>query len=154
MTAKSRKVPGTKYIPSETGYKPGARSVWRDQASTQARTIRIFGQEIAEYLKISLGTCEVQRFSNENIFGEAAQLRARAGCLSDPSRMSSPVNDNIMEMLITIDALKRDSAGRITAVILTTAMGAAIKRSAARADHSAPDRRYDPSGRRRPLHHY
>ncbi|MFN7211221.1 MAG: ribose-phosphate diphosphokinase, partial [Aggregatilineales bacterium] len=115
MTTKSRRVPGTKYTPTESGYKaaPGQYGEIKLYAGSHYPYL---GQEIAEYLKIPLGTCEVQRFSNENIF---VRLRSsvRGQDVYLVQGMCSPVNDNIMEMLITIDALKRDSAGRITVVI-------------------------------------
>lgn len=115
MTAKSRRVPGTKYTPSEAGFKtaPGQYGEIKLYAGSHYRYL---GQEIADYLKIQLSPCEVQRFSNENIF---VKLRSsvRGQDVYLVQGMCSPVNDNIMEMLITIDALKRDSAGRITVVI-------------------------------------
>jgi ribose-phosphate pyrophosphokinase len=115
MTTKSRKVPGTKYIPSEASFKaaPGQYGEIKLYAGSHYRYL---GQEIAEYLEIQLSPCEVQRFSNENIY---VRLRSsvRGQDVYLVQGMCSPVNDNIMEMLITIDALKRDSAGRITAVI-------------------------------------
>ena len=73
-------------------------------------------REIAEYLKIPLGECEVFEFSNENIFVRIQEnVRQRDTFVIQP--LSSPVNKSLVEMLIMIDALKRASAGRITAVI-------------------------------------
>lgn len=73
-------------------------------------------QAITEYLGIPLGNCEVMQFSNENIFVRILEnVRERDAFVVQP--FSSPVNNNLVEMLIMIDALKRASAGRITAVI-------------------------------------
>ncbi len=73
-------------------------------------------QTIAEYLGIPLGKCEVFEFSNENIFVRILEnVRQRDTFVVQP--FSSPVNKSLVELLIMIDALKRASAGRITAVI-------------------------------------
>jgi len=73
-------------------------------------------QQVAEYLKIPLGKCEVFEFSNENIFVRILEnVRQRDTFVIQPR--CSPVNRSLVELLIMIDALKRASAGRITAVI-------------------------------------
>jgi ribose-phosphate pyrophosphokinase len=71
---------------------------------------------ITDYLKIPLGQCEVLQFSNENTFVRILEnVRQRDTFVVQP--LSSPVNSNLVELLIMLDALKRASAGRITAVI-------------------------------------
>ena len=71
---------------------------------------------VTEYLGIPLGKCEVFEFSNENIFVRILEnVRQRDTFVIQP--ICSPVNKNLVELLIMIDALKRASAGRITAVI-------------------------------------
>ena len=71
---------------------------------------------VNEYLKIPLGKCEVFQFSNENIFVRILEnVRSRDTFIIQP--ISSPVNTSLVELLIMIDALKRASAGRITAVV-------------------------------------
>ncbi|HEY82544.1 MAG TPA: ribose-phosphate pyrophosphokinase [Dehalococcoidia bacterium] len=73
-------------------------------------------QAVVEYLGIPLGQSEVFQFSNENIFVRILEnVRQRDTFVIQP--ICSPVNDNLVELLIMIDALKRASAGRITAVI-------------------------------------
>jgi ribose-phosphate pyrophosphokinase len=73
-------------------------------------------QAITEYMGISLGKCEVMQFSNENTFVRILEnVRQRDTFVVQP--ISSPVNNNLVELLIMLDALKRASAGRITAVI-------------------------------------
>ena len=71
---------------------------------------------VADYLGIPLGQCEVFEFSNENIFVRILDnVRERDTFVIQP--FSSPVNKSLVELLIMIDALKRASAGRITAVV-------------------------------------
>jgi ribose-phosphate pyrophosphokinase len=71
---------------------------------------------VAEYLDIPLGKCEVFQFSNENIFVRILEnVRSRDTFVVQP--ICSPVNQSLVELLIMIDALKRASAGRITAVV-------------------------------------
>jgi ribose-phosphate pyrophosphokinase len=73
-------------------------------------------QAVAEYLKTPLGKCEVFEFSNENIFVRILEnVRQRDTFVIQP--LCSPVNKNLVELLIMLDALKRASAGRITAVV-------------------------------------
>jgi len=74
------------------------------------------GQDMAEYLGIHLGNIEIKSFSdmevyvkiNENVRGKDIFL-IQSTC--------PPVNENLMELLIMIDAFQRASAQRITAVI-------------------------------------
>lgn len=71
---------------------------------------------IADKLKISLGALEVGRFSDGEI--SVHIMESVRGCdVFVVQSTSSPVNENLMELLIVIDALRRASAGRITAVI-------------------------------------
>jgi ribose-phosphate pyrophosphokinase len=71
---------------------------------------------IVDYLGISLGNCEVMQFSNENTFVRIMEnVRERDAFVVQP--ICSPVDKSLVELLIMLDALKRASAGRITAVI-------------------------------------
>ena len=73
-------------------------------------------QAVTDYLSIPLGRCEVFEFSNENIFVRILEnVRERDTFVIQP--LSSPVNKSLVELLIMIDALKRASAERITAVV-------------------------------------
>ncbi|MGB2695418.1 MAG: ribose-phosphate pyrophosphokinase [Dehalococcoidia bacterium] len=84
-------------------------------------------QSICNYLELPLGQCEVFEFSNENIFVQIQQnVRARDVFIVQP--MASPVNTRIMELLIMIDAAKRASAGRVTAVVPYYAYGRSDKK--------------------------
>ncbi len=84
-------------------------------------------QAVADYLNVPLGKCEVFEFSNENIFVRILEnVRQRDTFIIQP--LSSPVNRNLVELLIMVDALKRASAARITAVIPYYAYGRTDKK--------------------------
>lgn len=73
-------------------------------------------KDIAGILQIPLGNAEVGRFSDGEITVNINETVRGIDAFIVQST-SSPVNDNLMELLIMIDAFKRASAGRITAVI-------------------------------------
>ncbi|MCP3732872.1 ribose-phosphate pyrophosphokinase [Sphingomonas sp. MG17] len=73
-------------------------------------------QAIASYLEIPLTQANVRRFADEEIFVEILE-NVRGEDVFLLQSTSFPVNDNLMELLIMIDALKRASAKRITAVL-------------------------------------
>lgn len=82
---------------------------------------------ITDYLGIPLGNCEVMQFSNENTFVRVLEnVRERDVFIVQP--ISSPVNSHLMELLIMIDAMKRASAKRITAVMPYYAYGRSDKK--------------------------
>jgi len=71
---------------------------------------------VCEYLGIPLGEVEVFEFSNENIFVRILEnVRERDVFIIQP--ICSPVNKSLVELLIMLDAFRRASAGRITAVV-------------------------------------
>jgi ribose-phosphate pyrophosphokinase len=88
------------------------------------RLISIFGgnaspaltEEICKYVGVPRGTARVSRFSDGEIFVEIGENVRGVNCFIVQSTCSPP-NDNLMEMLIMIDALKRASAGAIVAII-------------------------------------
>lgn len=75
-----------------------------------------FAKKIAEHLGISVGKSEVGTFSDGEIFVNIGET-VRGSDVFVVQSTCSPVNNNIMELLIMIDAFRRASAGRITAVI-------------------------------------
>jgi ribose-phosphate pyrophosphokinase len=87
-------------------------------------SIKIFGcngnkalaEHIAADLGLSLGKSEINKFSDGEISVRINET-VRGGDIFIVQPTSNPVNDNLMELLITIDAVKRASAGRINAVI-------------------------------------
>jgi ribose-phosphate pyrophosphokinase len=72
--------------------------------------------QIADYLELPLGRARVARFSDGEIFAEI-QENVRGVDVYVVQPTCAPANDNLMELLIIVDALKRASAGSITAVI-------------------------------------
>lgn len=73
-------------------------------------------KEIADYLGIPLTDASVKRFADDEIFIEIHE-NVRGEDVFVVQSTSHPANDNLMELLISIDALRRASAKRITAVI-------------------------------------
>ena len=78
-------------------------------------TVRV-SEQIAECLGLPLGKSEVSTFSDGEITVSLFESVRGSDCFIIQSTCA-PVNNNIMEMLIMIDAMKRASAARITAVI-------------------------------------
>ncbi len=84
-------------------------------------------QAICDYLGSPPGVAQVFKFANDNTFVQFEEnIRQRDIFLVQP--FSYPVNDSIMELLIMIDAARRASAGRITAVIPYYAYGRTDKK--------------------------
>jgi ribose-phosphate pyrophosphokinase len=73
-------------------------------------------QDIGAYLGMALTKASVRRFADEEIFVEIHE-NVRGEDVFVVQSTSAPANDNLMELLICIDALRRASAKRITAVI-------------------------------------
>lgn len=134
------KIPGTKYIIDETIEQGMAQA----KSNMQFGDIKLFcgsasqilGAEIANYLEIKPGGYERTVFSNENIFIRLKES-VRGQDVYLVQTMSSPLHDNFMEMLIMIDALKRDSAWRINVVIPYLSYGRSDKKDQPRVPISA-----------------
>ena len=77
---------------------------------------RPLAEAIAAYLETSLARCIVRRFADMEIFVEVEE-NVRGEDVFIIQSTSAPANDHLMELLILVDALKRASARRITAVI-------------------------------------
>ena len=76
----------------------------------------VLAQEISSFLETPLGRIRVTRFSDGESFCEIQEnVRGVDSYVIQPT--SSPVNEHLMELLIMVDALRRASAGSITAVI-------------------------------------
>jgi len=73
-------------------------------------------QAIASYVELPLTQASVRRFADEEVFVEVHE-NVRGEDVFVIQSTSYPANDNLMELLIMIDALKRASAKRITAVM-------------------------------------
>lgn len=77
---------------------------------------RVLSEGIVKKLNMRLGMASVGRFSDGEIFVEIEEnVRGRDVFVVQPT--CSPTNENLMELLVMIDALRRASAARITAVI-------------------------------------
>jgi ribose-phosphate pyrophosphokinase len=87
----------------------------------------MLAQAICDYIGIPLGQRDLFEFSNENIFVRIRES-VRSNDIFVIQSLSSPVNTSIMELLIMIDAFKRASAGRITAVVPYYAYGRTDKK--------------------------
>eukprot|EP01035_Chromulina_nebulosa_P010775 gene10775-biopygen9019 len=77
---------------------------------------RQLAEAICTYLKVPLGRASVRRFADQEIFVEI-QENVRGEDIFLIQSTSYPANDNLMELLIMIDAMRRSSARRITAVL-------------------------------------
>ena len=77
---------------------------------------RPLAEAISQYLKTPLTKASIRRFSDMEVFAEIHE-NIRGEDVFVIQSTSYPANDNLMELLVTIDALKRASARRITAVI-------------------------------------
>jgi ribose-phosphate pyrophosphokinase len=77
---------------------------------------RQLAEAICAYLKVPLGKASVRRFADQEIFVEI-QENVRGEDVFVIQSTSYPANDNLMELLIMIDAMRRSSARRITAVL-------------------------------------
>jgi ribose-phosphate pyrophosphokinase len=81
-----------------------------------ANSNRPLAEAIAKYLDNPLSRCIVRRFADMEIFVEVEE-NVRGEDVFVIQSTSAPANDHLMELLIIIDALKRASARRITAVV-------------------------------------
>lgn len=77
---------------------------------------RVLAEAITGYLNIPLGKATVRRFADQEIFAEI-QENVRGEDVFILQSTSYPANDHLMELLIMIDAFRRSSARRITAVL-------------------------------------
>ncbi len=84
-------------------------------------------RNICAHLEMPLGACDIFEFSNENIFVRI-QENVRSRDVFLVQSLCSPVNTSVVELLIMIDAFRRASAGRITAVIPYYAYGRSDKK--------------------------
>jgi ribose-phosphate pyrophosphokinase len=77
---------------------------------------RDLAERVANTLKIDLGKSEIKRFSDGEIFVRV-QENVRGADVYVLQSTCSPANEHLMEILLTVDALRRASADRVTAVI-------------------------------------
>ena len=77
---------------------------------------KVLSKNIAKYLRSKLVNSSIRKFSDGEIYVEINE-NIRGNSIFIIQSVSSPANDNLMELLLCIDALKRSSAKNITAVI-------------------------------------
>ncbi|HEV8669711.1 MAG TPA: ribose-phosphate diphosphokinase [Candidatus Limnocylindria bacterium] len=87
-----------------------------------------FARDICRALEIPLGAAEVFKFANDNIFVKVNENVREHDVFVVQALVGPSVSDAIMELLIMIDAFKRASAGRITAVMPYYAYGRSDKK--------------------------
>jgi ribose-phosphate pyrophosphokinase len=110
--------PATLAVPTSQphAFRRGLPMVYRDLSIFSGNAHPELAQAVCRYLGVPLGKAEVVKFSNENIFPKINQnVREHDVFVIQPT--SPTVSDSILELLIMIDALKRASASRITAVV-------------------------------------
>src|SRR5471030_2016940 len=77
---------------------------------------RPLAEAVAKFLGLTLTQANIKRFSDQEVFVEILE-NVRGEDVFMIQSTSYPANDHLMELLVTLDALKRASARRITAVI-------------------------------------
>lgn len=93
-----------------------AHSMYGELAIISGGAHPALAQEIADCLGVQLHGVEIKTFPNENVYMRlTSSLRSRDVFIIQPT--CRPVSDNIMRLLILLDTIFRDSAGRITAVM-------------------------------------
>jgi ribose-phosphate pyrophosphokinase len=97
---------------------------------------RALAQSIASYLELPLTDCTVKRFADKEIYVEIHE-NVRGEDVFVLQSTSFPANDNLMELLILTDALRRSSARRITAVLPYFGYARQDRRAAGRTPISA-----------------
>src|SRR5512145_2591714 len=107
--------------PAGSRLEPADARLWCQRSGGSMKLVagnsnRPLAEAIAAYLKIPLAKCIVRRFADMEIFVEV-QENVRGEDVFVLQSTSAPANDHLMELLILIDALKRASARRITAVV-------------------------------------
>src|SRR5437016_9655869 len=97
---------------------------------------RPLAEEIAQHLRVDLGDADVNRFSDGEIYVQINEnVRGKDVFIVQPT--CPPVNDNLMELLVMIDAFRRASARRITAVLPYYGYGRQDRKAAPRVPISA-----------------
>src|SRR5438067_2231674 len=105
--------PWPRSIPNHDRARPAMRY---DLKLFSGNANRPLAEEIAQYLSLPVSDAEISRFSDGEVFVQVNEnVRGTDVFVVQPT--SPPVNDNLMELLVMIDALKRASARRITAVL-------------------------------------
>ncbi|HTM79074.1 MAG TPA: ribose-phosphate pyrophosphokinase [Devosia sp.] len=97
---------------------------------------RALAESVASYLELPLTDCTVRRFADKEVYVEVHE-NVRGEDVFILQSTSFPANDNLMELLILTDALRRSSARRITAVLPYFGYARQDRKSASRTPISA-----------------
>jgi ribose-phosphate pyrophosphokinase len=97
---------------------------------------RALAESVASYLELPLTDCTVKRFADKEVYVEVHE-NVRGEDVFILQSTSFPANDNLMELLILTDALRRSSARRITAVLPYFGYARQDRKSASRTPISA-----------------
>ncbi len=109
-----------------------------------------FAKDICDHLEIPLGQRDLFKFPNDNIFVQIKENAREHDVFVVQSLVGPSVSDAIMELLIMLDAFKRASAGRITAVMPYYAYGRSGPAHRRRPEDPARVHAEDPSRQQRP----
>ncbi len=101
--------------------------MYGELAMFSGRSNHALAEAVCKHLRVPLAGADITDFPNENIFVQL-KCSVRGQDVFLIQSLSSPVSRNIIELLIFLDALKRASAGRITAVIPFYAYGRSDKK--------------------------
>jgi ribose-phosphate pyrophosphokinase len=101
--------------------------VFGELAIFSGRSNRPLAEAICKHMRVPLMDAEIIDFPNENIFVQL-KCSVRGADVFMVQSLASPIHRNIFEMLIFLDAMKRASAGRITALIPFYAYGRSDKK--------------------------
>ncbi len=101
--------------------------MYNDLAIFSGRSHPALAEAICSHLAMPLGNCDIFEYSNENVFVRI-QENVRNRDVFLVQSLCSPVNTSVVELLVMIDAFRRASAGRITAVIPYYAYGRSDKK--------------------------
>src|SRR5690349_5863224 len=107
---------GNLYGNASRSLKPNPRWGTRHMKLLAGNSNLPLARSISDYLEVPLTDASVRRFADEEIFVEVNE-NVRGEDVFVIQSTSYPANDNLMELLICIDALRRASAKRITAVL-------------------------------------
>ncbi|MEJ2015142.1 MAG: ribose-phosphate diphosphokinase, partial [Limibacillus sp.] len=94
----------------------GSKQAARPYKIMTGNSNRPLAEAISAYLNLPLTTASMKRFSDQEVFVEIHE-NVRGEDVFMVQSTCHPANDNLMELLVAIDALKRGSARRITAVL-------------------------------------
>ena len=106
----------------------GGESVFRGLSVYTGNAHPRFAKDICSYLDIPIGDADVFKFANDEIFVQIKENAREHDVFVVQSLVGPSVSDAIMELLIMLDAFKRASAGRITAVMPYYAYGRSDKK--------------------------